>query len=255
MKEEIWKDIDGYNGLYQISNKGNVRRVSNQGTRSLKSSPDTNGYLQVKLSLNGCPSQKSIHKLVAVAFIPNDKERTVVRHINGKREDNNVENLEWATKPDINPEKMKEAKEHKLIGRRESDGHIEVFNSVKDVCTKFDITSYQMKKILEENERLLKPETTIIEMLQKDSGKIINPDIPVIDSSGNEWIFVHCKACYDKYGNLIWTKPQSSRGQKIETLPKKDSEQIAVDINEKITAVLPKVNARPLPQPYESIED
>lgn len=92
---EIWKDIKGYEGLYQVSNFGRiksfVRNVSNP--RIMKTYINRKGY--IKCYIGG--KSKSIHRLVADAFIPNHKNKPQVNHIDGNKQNNNVENLEWAT--------------------------------------------------------------------------------------------------------------------------------------------------------------
>lgn len=105
---EIWKDIDGYNGKYQVSSNGRVRNTGYQITKK-NGSPYTvrrrimklvvsgAGYLAVTLSDSGIYKRKYVHRLVASAFIPNPHFKKEVNHINGIKSDNRVENLEWAS--------------------------------------------------------------------------------------------------------------------------------------------------------------
>ena len=105
---EQWKDIPGYAGLYQVSNMGNVksldRRVDNgQGgtnivqERILKPICSTNGYAHVSPSRNGKVKNCLVHRLVLMTFnrMPEDGEGC--NHINGVKDDNRIENLEWTT--------------------------------------------------------------------------------------------------------------------------------------------------------------
>lgn len=92
MTETIWKPVVGYEGLYEVSNHGEVRRV---GGKLLKPKMETNGYLRYHLSKNGVAKSILAHRIVARAFIENPHEYTTVNHINEDKADNRVENLEW----------------------------------------------------------------------------------------------------------------------------------------------------------------
>jgi len=93
---EVWKDIIDYEGLYQISNKGNVRRIANNGYKLLKPY-DGWLYQSVDLSKDGEHHRQNIHRLVALHFIPNPKMCPEVNHKDGNKHNNSVENLEWVT--------------------------------------------------------------------------------------------------------------------------------------------------------------
>lgn len=91
-----WREIEGYEGNYEVSNYGSVRNVSSG--RELKGLPLKKGYLSVNLSKNGKVKRFTIHRLVARHFISvTDPDLTVVNHINGNKQDNNFTNLEWTT--------------------------------------------------------------------------------------------------------------------------------------------------------------
>lgn len=90
---EIWKDIPEYEGLYQVSNEGRIRR--NGQTRKLHK--DYRGYLTVSLSKHSKMKYYKVHRLVALAFIPNPEGKRTVNHKDGNKENNRLENLEWAT--------------------------------------------------------------------------------------------------------------------------------------------------------------
>lgn len=109
MLNEIWKDIKGYDGLYQVSNFGNVRSKDRQvvnhksgSTRicegMLMTAWDSgNGYLVVRLNRQGKKKNHYIHRLVAAAFLENPDNKKCVNHIDFDRHNNNVSNLEWCT--------------------------------------------------------------------------------------------------------------------------------------------------------------
>lgn len=98
--KEVWKDIAGYEGIYQVSNKGYVRNITKKPHRVLKNFADKKGYLMVKLYKNGTKSTKKVHRLVAFAFIPLVEGKTQINHIDGDKQNNVVENLEWADNSD-----------------------------------------------------------------------------------------------------------------------------------------------------------
>ena len=101
---EIWKDIEGYEGLYQVSNLGRVKSLSKYDrlgrlhVERIKSTVNNgNGYLSVNLKHNGKQVMRTVHRLVADAFIQNKLSLPEVNHLNGDKTDNRVSNLEWCT--------------------------------------------------------------------------------------------------------------------------------------------------------------
>ena len=104
--EEIWKDIKGYEGLYQVSNLGRVKSLARtiykvDGTTQtfkdkIRSATfNGRGYLQVGLSKEGSYTTFKVHRLVANTFIPNPYNKTQVNHIDGNKDNNHRSNLEW----------------------------------------------------------------------------------------------------------------------------------------------------------------
>ena len=93
--EEVWKDIVGYEGLYQVSDKGRVRSLKFGKERILRSRRDGCGYLQVILCKNGEMKTFRIHRIVAQAFILNPNNLPEVNHKDENKINNSVENLEW----------------------------------------------------------------------------------------------------------------------------------------------------------------
>jgi hypothetical protein len=106
---EIWKPVSGYKGLYEVSNIGNVHSINRYVTNingitskrkgvNLKPAPNKCGYLQVGLSKNNSLMSYLVHRLLAIAFIPNPENKPTVNHKDGIKTNNYDWNLEWATK-------------------------------------------------------------------------------------------------------------------------------------------------------------
>ena len=101
MREEEWRDVVGYEGLYQVSSKGRVKSLNYRRTgkeKVLKLGKDNNGYLTVGLHKEGKVKWCTVHRLVATAFIPNIENLPEVNHIDECKTNSNVENLEWCTR-------------------------------------------------------------------------------------------------------------------------------------------------------------
>lgn len=94
---EKWRDINGYEGLYQVSNYGEVKSMRNKKERILKPGITARGYEQVWLCKNGSKNKRFVHRIVAEAFIDNPNNYKVVNHIDGCKTNNNALNLEWCT--------------------------------------------------------------------------------------------------------------------------------------------------------------
>lgn len=95
---EIWVDIQGYEGKYQVSNTGKVRSLSYNNTneiRELKQKVNRYGYMEVKLSKNNKAKDFMVGRLVAMHFIPNPNFKEEVIHLK-ENTDNSIENLRWA---------------------------------------------------------------------------------------------------------------------------------------------------------------
>ena len=115
--KEIWKDIKGYEGVYQVSNFGRIKSIVKY-KKLMLSSENENGYLRVCLiDKNKKKRTILIHRLVAKTFIPNPKNKEQVNHIDGNKYNNCVENLEWCTQS----ENMQHAFKNNLITREKGE--------------------------------------------------------------------------------------------------------------------------------------
>jgi len=159
---EIWKDIPNYEGLYQISNLGRVKslerivlqkngrkRVQHELIR--KPRKVYKGYLQIDLWKNHEYSAKRINRLVAQAFIPNPENKPEVNHIDGNKENNCVDNLEWVTgkenmqhairtglwKASHSPKKNRKSK--KIIQLDDENNVIKVWDSIRDIMKYYNL--------------------------------------------------------------------------------------------------------------------
>ena len=98
LQHERWKDIDGYDGMYQVSDIGRVRSLKFGKTRLLRPGKTKDCYFTVQLWRNGQGKVLLVHRLVAQAFIPNDDEsNNQVNHKDENKQNNRADNLEWCT--------------------------------------------------------------------------------------------------------------------------------------------------------------
>lgn len=103
--EEKWKDIEGYEGIYQVSSFGRIRSrwagshsAFGNKYKILKGSfSGSTGYILIRLCKNGNAITKTLHRLVANAFLPKVKGKNFIDHIDGCRTNNSIDNLRWVT--------------------------------------------------------------------------------------------------------------------------------------------------------------
>ena len=169
IQDEVWKDVEGYEGLYQVSTCGNVKslpKVRRNGTgtyiqkeRLLKPSNTSTGYKKVELCKDGKRKGFKVHRLVAIAFIPNPDNKPEVNHIDGNKINNNIDNLEWVTSSEnsihayetgLNPNK-KELDEKEIIYM-----YCELNMTMQEIAKHFNVPIKSIKRRLEDNEIRIK---------------------------------------------------------------------------------------------------
>ena len=128
---EVWKDVVGYEGLYKISSFGRI--ISSYSKRIL--SPTVSGhkgkdYYAITLVKNGIRKRFNIHKLVAIAFIPNPDNLPCIDHINTDRYDNRVENLRWCTFTDNNLNPNTAKKKYRAIVQLKNNMPLCMYESI-----------------------------------------------------------------------------------------------------------------------------
>jgi len=96
--QEIWKDIKDYEGIYQVSNLGNIKSFYKAKENIKKPTLSNKGYLRVALSKNKKSKKFAIHRLVAKTFLPNPNNYLDVNHKDGNKLNNCVDNLEWCSR-------------------------------------------------------------------------------------------------------------------------------------------------------------
>lgn len=118
--KEEWRDIPGYEGVYQVSSEGLVKSLNYRRTgreKTLKLYESNHGYFTVGLYLNGKPRTFQVHQLVAIAFLGHERcgHKSIIDHINNKKKDNRVVNLQITT-PRHNVSKERESFKKNLTG-------------------------------------------------------------------------------------------------------------------------------------------
>jgi hypothetical protein len=138
MTREIWKDIEGYEGLYQVSNFGRVKRVVTN--RILKQAKQHGGSMLVRLSKNGKPHTCTVHRLAAQAFIPNPENKPQVNHIDEDKTNNMIPNLEWVTaKENINHGTRNERTSKKVKAIDIANGEWNEYYSTHECARQLDL--------------------------------------------------------------------------------------------------------------------
>jgi len=161
MQEEIWLPIVGYEGLYSVSNLGNIKRVErikftkNGRMWKLKERPcviwdNSHGYMTASLHKESVTKTKTVHRIVAIAFLSNEENKKCVNHKNEIRNDNRVDNLEWCTYSENSKHAFDVLKRDRRIGKGMGGDNArsvsikcvqtdKVFSSIRDAVREMNI--------------------------------------------------------------------------------------------------------------------
>lgn len=144
---EVWRDIQGYEGLYQASTFGNIRSLKKNKITILKQHYDKNGYLKIVIQHNSKRVSYLVHRLVALTFIENTQNKPEVDHINTKKDDNRVSNLKWCTRKEnlsnpvtkVNLHKSNKGKSHLRAKKVTCITTGEIFESLYSARKKYNV--------------------------------------------------------------------------------------------------------------------
>lgn len=137
-KQELWKPVAGYEGLYEVSDMGRVRSMYFAKERMLALCKNSNSYLQVKLYKQGKPKTHKVHKLVWEAFNGRMPEDMEIDHINTVREDNRLENLRCVTPKENVNNPLSKLKQIRGLASRAK----ETISRISEAAAKHNIDSY-----------------------------------------------------------------------------------------------------------------
>jgi uncharacterized protein YjcR len=150
--KEVWKDVDGYDGDYQVSNIGNVKSLKQNKERIMKK-PLRSGYESVQLINKLGMKNMRVHQLVANSFVGCKQVGTVVNHKDGNKLNNYVENLEWVTSSENNKHAMENKLNHAPRGSKQNFSRLndskvieivkrlEQGESPNNICVDYNVSS------------------------------------------------------------------------------------------------------------------
>lgn len=203
---EVYKDILGYNGIYKVSNLGNVESLTKKDGRLgriLKQESivrNVTTYKRVTLSKDGVTQRFQVHRLVAAAFIPNPHDKPQVNHIDFNGSNNNLSNLEWVTRSenerhslDNNPIKQETlAQRHRETTERMRNEQITRLDNWKNVTLGYaEVVDYEIVD-----------KTAVINMLCKSCGSYFTyRGLTSLRRGLNNQKPLACKGCSTKLKN------------------------------------------------------
>ena len=145
----IWKDVKGYEGIYEISNYGIIKNIKTNKIK--KQSIDNVGYYVVSLCKNNISKLKRVHCIIAEAFIPNPNNYPCVNHKDENKLNNDIENLEWCTKGYNNRygsrvKRITEKKKKKIFQIDSNGIVVKEWDSVKEAANTLGINGTQISR-------------------------------------------------------------------------------------------------------------
>jgi hypothetical protein len=173
-QKEEWRDIPEYEGVYQVSNLGNLKRMAGSKFNKLTKRYNKDAilsyraknsrYIEVGLWKNNIGQRYKLHRLVATVFISNPESRPEVNHIDGNKKNNCVDNLEWVTRSEnikhafrTGLNKANKSNKGKFLGNHpcskpivELDGHGKitgVFSSIKEATIKYNLPEGEVSRV------------------------------------------------------------------------------------------------------------
>ena len=158
LKNEIWKDVIGFENLYQISNYGRLKSLGNNNSKShrkviiRKTFPNSKNYLSCVIYNNSRKIQARLHRLVALAFIPNVENKEQVNHIDGNKHNNRIDNLECVTNSENQLHAYKNGLEKPSLQKRVKQfdlkgNYIQTFEYITEVERKLKINASSISSV------------------------------------------------------------------------------------------------------------
>lgn len=211
MKEtEIWKDIEGYEGFYQISNWGRVKSLKRKGNSKERiltaSNNNTKKYWRVQLSKNDKIKHFAVHRLVALAFIPNPQNLSQVNHKDENKDNNNASNLEWVTaKQNTNYGTRNKRASKKMKGKYKGENHpMYGKHHLEETKEKISKANKGKHHSEEAKQKMRKPilqfTKNMVFIREWDSAKSVNIELNINDSSITKCCKNKLKSAY----GFIW---------------------------------------------------
>ena len=175
-KDVVWKSIPGFEGLYKVSNTGEV--YSEISSRTLKQIANNRGYMMLNLSHKGIVVDKNrksnkylVHRLVASAFIDNPENLPQIDHIDVNKKNNNVENLEWVNNSENNKRAFKNGLKKVIVSKEQADNHSKVMkNLYKENPERFShLQKFEGKKIyqIDRNGKVVGEYSSVLDASEK----------------------------------------------------------------------------------------